>query len=88
LRLLLCERINPRDGMPKRAISVDETIDACLKRSLARFGLRNGRSVALRQISQLEPFKKGRPPRIDRLWIFLPTPVIFLDQVQICASVN
>jgi len=86
--LLLCERINPRNGVTERAIRINETIDACLKRSLARFGLRNGRSVALRQISELEPFKKGRLPRIDRLRIFLPAAVILLDQIQICASIN
>jgi hypothetical protein len=72
------------------AIRVNETIDACLKRSLARFGLPESfrGSVALRQISELEPFKKRRPPRINRLRIFLPAAVILLDQVQICASIN
>src|SRR2546430_15689538 len=88
LRSLLCERIDSRNGVTEGAIRVNETIDACLKRSLARFGLRNGCSVALRQISKFEPLKKSRPSRIDRLRIFLPAPIILLDQVQICASIN
>ena len=88
LRSPLCERIDSRNGVTEGAIRVNETIDACLKRSLACFGLTRRCSVALRQISELEPFKKRRPPRINRLRIFLPAAVILLDQVQICASVN
>jgi hypothetical protein len=40
------------------------------------------------EIAQFESFKKSRPPRIDRIRIFLPTAIVVFNQVKIRPSVD
>ena len=82
----VCQRIDACNGVTERAIRVDEAIDARLQCCFAGFGGLS--SVALRQVAEFESFEEGRPPRVNRLRIFLPVPVIFFDQLEICPSGN
>ena len=90
LRAFVRQRIDPSDGVPKRAIGVNQSIDAGLERALrnllAQRKLSRGRAIPQRQVAQLEPFKKRRPGGIDRLRVFLPAPVVFLEQFEIYVS--
>ena len=89
-RPLVGQRIDPRDGVSERAIGVNQTVDARLERS-SRARLRRGRgdgcgAISLRRVAELEAFEKGAPGGVDRVGIFLPTAIIFLDQVEIAAG--
>jgi hypothetical protein len=87
LRTFVGQRIEPGDGVPEGAVSVDEPIDSRLERTFTylRRGLRRrrGRAVTMIQIAQLESFKKCGPAGIERLRVLLPTPVIFLEQIEV-----
>jgi hypothetical protein len=90
LRTFIGQRIDPRDGVAERAVGIDEAVHTRLERTFPDFrrGLRccGGRAVAVIQIAELEPFEKGRPARIEGFRILLPTPVIFLEQIEVQAS--
>src|SRR5437763_6903418 len=88
-RSLLGQRIHSRDRMAKRSISVNQSVDPRLERTLPRYRAwrrSGGSAVSLRQISQLESFEECGPARIDRRRIFLPTRIILVDQLQIRSS--
>ena len=87
LRALVRQRIDPRDRVAERAISVNQSVHPRLKRAFAKFrgrlGPRRRRAVAQIQIAQLEAFEERRPAGIERLGILLPTPIIFLEQIEV-----
>jgi len=92
LRPFFRQWIYARDGVTENAIGVNERIDARLQRTFAQFTPRFGgyrfncRAIFAVEVPELESFKKGRPTRIDRIGIFLPTLVILLEQIEIQAS--
>jgi hypothetical protein len=81
------QRIDASDRVPERAIGVNESVYPRLERPFMNFACRRRgsarRTVAIIQIAQLEPFEKCRPAGIERLRILLPTPVIFLEQIEV-----
>src|SRR2546429_3671883 len=55
------KRIEPRDGMPKSPVRINQPIDPSLKRTLARLRLRACcRAVAQLEIAELTAFEKRR----------------------------
>jgi hypothetical protein len=73
--------------VPERAIGVNESVNPRLERPFMNFACRRRgrarRAVAIIQIAQIESFEKRRPAGIERFRILLPTPIIFLEQVEI-----
>ena len=68
LGALLRQRIYSRDCVTKRAIGVNECVDARLQRAFATLDARRSvgdRAIFLRQIAELETFKKCSPAGID-----------------------
>src|SRR5256714_13927655 len=87
-RAFVRKRIDPRDRVAKRAIGVNQTVDAGLQRLFADLSRRRHcrRAVAQFQVAQLEPFEKREPARVERLGILLPALIIFLEQIEIGPS--
>src|SRR5438477_1948473 len=87
-RALFRQWVDPRNGVTKRAIRIDQSVDARLQQAFANASPRRSRSgaIPLGQIAELESFEKRRPPRIDRFRVLTPAPVVLLDQVEICPS--
>ncbi len=89
-RSLVGQRIDPRDGVSERAISVNQTVDPRLERTLARACDRGCgdrcSAVSLRRIAELKALEEGAPTGVDRFGILLPTAIIFLDQVEVAAG--
>ena len=89
-RPLVGQRIDPRDGVPERAIGVNQTVDTRLERTLARRPApRAGRgcsAVSLRRIAEFKALEKGAPTAVHRLGILLPTAIVFLDQIEVAAD--
>src|SRR6266700_3615652 len=79
---LLRQGIYSRDRVTKRAISVNECVDARLQGAFATLDARRSvgpRAIFLRQITKLKSLEECRPTRIDRCRVPLPTLVILLD---------